>query len=128
MRCSSCCLSDARVWEQEDPSTCGFIRSEEQYETYVRGLDHRSKKAVNLAAVDEGHCFGDENRELKHQLVELKQQLDSAVGELWRLKVQVLEVKDQLCVKKKESVVDNAVVVVVCVGVLFGSVVTNMWK
>ena len=94
----------------------------------MRGLDQRSKKGVNLEAVDEGHCFGDENRELKHQLVELKQQLDSVVGELWRLKVQVLEVKEQLCVKKKESVVDNVVVVVVCVGVLFGSVVTNMWK
>ena len=36
--------------------------------------------------------------------------------------------KEQLGVKKKESVLDNAVVVVVCVGVLVGIVVTNMWK
>ncbi|KAJ1294681.1 hypothetical protein BS78_01G164500 [Paspalum vaginatum] len=47
-------------------------------------------------------------------------------GEMWRLKVQVLEMNQQLSGKKDSAGV--VVVVAVCVGVVLGIVVSNLWK
>ncbi|KAJ1278282.1 hypothetical protein BS78_04G068200 [Paspalum vaginatum] len=116
---------------QGDPTTCGFIRSEAQYAAYISSLEHRRKKGGNLDVVDEMQCYVDEDNVLKqqlcefqHQFVEFKHQFDSVVGEMWRLKVQVLEMNQQLAGKKDRA----GVVVAVCVGVVLGIVVSNLWK
>ncbi|CAN6172315.1 unnamed protein product [Urochloa humidicola] len=115
---------------REDPSTCGFIRSEAQYESYVRGLD--GKQEHNLEAVDEAQWFGDAISELTHQYMELKQemgevkqQLSSALCEIWNMKMQRSEVKEE---KKEAFGMTNSVVLACCIGLVVGMFLTKMLK
>ena len=70
--------------------------------------------------------------ELKEELQELKQTMDSVVADLWKLKVQPVEPKPELDTKKCHIVLDCSVVSRVFfgfVGVLIGAfVVAVMWK
>ncbi|KAJ1272247.1 hypothetical protein BS78_06G187600 [Paspalum vaginatum] len=103
---------------KEDSTTCGFIRSEEQYANYIRTLDARDKvEKVRLEAVDESQGFV----ELKKQVDELKQQFHEVLVELYQLKLRKCEVKP--CV-----VLDKSMLVAICVGVVIGVLVTAMLK
>ncbi|CAO2038332.1 unnamed protein product [Urochloa humidicola] len=108
---------------REDPRTCGFIRSEQQYESYVCGLEKK--------AIVEGQCFGDGNDVVRWQCVELmqetgmlKQQIDFALAEIGNLKMQISELKEE----KKAFVMQVSVALAGCVGVLVGMLVLAMWK
>jgi sensor c-di-GMP phosphodiesterase-like protein len=112
------------MWLQEDPRTCKFIRSQEQYDLWLRGLD--ADKALE-ATGEEGQCFGDGNAEMRMQWFELKQevemmkqQLHGAVMDICNLKMQRREMK--------AFGMDTSVAVALCVGVVIGMLVTAMWK
>ena len=70
--------------------------------------------------------------ELKEELQELKQTVDSVVADLWKLKVQPAKPKPELDMKKCHIVLDCSVVWPVFfgfVGVLISAfVVAVMWK
>ncbi|CAO2038641.1 unnamed protein product [Urochloa humidicola] len=106
-----------------DPSTCGFIRSEQQYEFYVRGLERNQN--------DELEWAGDGNEVLRWQCAELmqatgmlKQQVDMALTEIRSLKNEISAMKEN----KETFVMHVAVAVTRCVGVLIGLFVRAMWK
>ncbi|CAN6341816.1 unnamed protein product [Urochloa humidicola] len=114
---------------REDPSTCGFIRSEQQYESYVRGLDRNGEH--NLEIDGAGQCFGDGISELRQQCAELnqkvgdmKQELDMAIFEIWNLKMQRSEVKEE----NKPFGMTVSVAVATCIGLMVGMFVTAMLK
>lgn len=99
---------------QGDPSTCGFIRSEAEYES-LEAHQRRSEAAA-------GDCCA----QLKQELEELKEKLDSVVAELWKQKSE-----QELESRKMQIVIDSSVVVpllVGLVGVMFGVVVSGMWN
>ncbi|CAO2045201.1 unnamed protein product [Urochloa humidicola] len=50
-----------------DPRMCGFIRSEEEYESYLHGLERKD--------VDEVQCFGDGQDVLRWQCQEMRQEM-----------------------------------------------------
>jgi hypothetical protein len=66
---------------QGDPSTCGYIHSELQFEAL------EAKKVVQAGKDEADHCC----TQLKAELVEVKQTLDSVVAELWKLRMQRVE-------------------------------------
>ena len=70
---------------------------------------------------------GDCCSELKAELQELKQTLDSVVAELWKLKVKPAEPIHEPKPEPKQIVIDYSVFVGF-VGVLIGVVVACMWK
>ncbi|CAO2141812.1 unnamed protein product [Urochloa humidicola] len=110
---------------KEDSRTCGFIRSEEQYVSYVRGLERKDE--------DEVQHFGDGYDVLRWQCFELKQevgmvkqevgmmkqQVDMAAVEICNLKMQICELKEQ----KKAFVMSISTAVAGCVGLLIGLLV-----
>lgn len=63
---------------QDDPRTCKFIRSKDQYESYLRGLDAEHP----LETTGEGLFFWDANTEMVMQLIELKEQVDNIKEQL----------------------------------------------
>ncbi|CAN6294033.1 unnamed protein product [Urochloa humidicola] len=100
-----------------DPRTCGFIRSEEEYESYLHGLESKD--------VDEVQCFREGDDVLRWQCLELrqeigmmKQQLDLALLEIGKLKMQICEVKEQ----KKAFFMNISVALAGCVGLVIGFV------
>ncbi|CAN6272415.1 unnamed protein product [Urochloa humidicola] len=109
-----------------DQTTCGFIRSEAEYEAYVCGIEECQEglkhHLYNLEVLDEADCLG----EMKHQLGEMRQLVDRALGDVWSMKMQICELKQQMCEGKKGFDIGFAVVGVV--GVVFGILVTLMWK
>ena len=70
---------------------------------------------------------GDCCSELKTELQELKQTLDSVVAELWKLKVKPAEPIHEPKPEPKQIVIDYFVFVGF-VGILIGVVVACMWK
>ncbi|CAN6314357.1 unnamed protein product [Urochloa humidicola] len=114
---------------QEDPTTYGFIRSEVQYERYVRGLD--ANQEHNLEILDEGQCFGDGISELRHQYAKLKQeigetkqQLSLTLCEVWNLKMERSEVEEE----NKAFGMTISVAIVACIGLVVGMFFMVMWK
>ncbi|WVZ68429.1 hypothetical protein U9M48_017366 [Paspalum notatum var. saurae] len=104
---------------KDDPTTCGWIRSEQQYV-------HALAKAADEVREEVRH--GDVNSKLKVelsdmklQMEEFKHQFDSAVTEIWKMKVQMAELKHQLSVRH-----DSALVCAICVSLLVGFVVSKM--
>ncbi|CAN6340751.1 unnamed protein product [Urochloa humidicola] len=105
---------------KDDSRTCGFIRSEGQYVSYLRGLKRKDN--------DEGQHFGDGNDALrwhcfelkqevgmmKHEVGMMKQQVDMATVEIGNLKMQICELKDQ----KKALVMSISVAFAGCAGLL----------
>ncbi|CAL4947848.1 unnamed protein product [Urochloa decumbens] len=115
---------------KEDSRTCGFIRSEGQYEFYVRGLEKKDR-GLEKKDEDEGHHFGDGNDvlrwqwfELKQEVGMMKQQVDTAAVEIGNLKMQIYELKEQ----KAAFLMSISVAVAGLVGLLVGLLVRAMWK
>ncbi|KAJ1274475.1 hypothetical protein BS78_05G064400 [Paspalum vaginatum] len=108
---------------QGDPTTCGFIRSEEQYVNYLRTLQARELQAreklgkTSLEAVDESHGAV----ELKQQVDDIKQQLNQVLVELYQLKIQTCEGRTRI-------VLDKSLLSAICVGLVIGMLVTSIWK
>ena len=123
---------NARVWVlwQGDPTTCGFIWSELQYESYLRKLDAQRARwkrdcgEVEAAAAAEESKDGEEidvqSGEVKAQIEQMKLQIDSALGEIAKLQMQMGELKT--------SIMGALVVPVVCVCVGIVLVLTMLWK
>ncbi|CAL4958064.1 unnamed protein product [Urochloa decumbens] len=123
---------------REDSRTCGFIRSEQQYEMYVRGLEKRNAivegQCMETKAIVGGQCIGDGNDgndvvrwqcvELMQETGMLKKQIDMALGEIANLKMQISEMKEE----KKAFVMHVSVALAGFVGLLVGMLVIAMWK
>ena len=86
---------------QVDHTTCGFICSELQIEA-LEAKERRLQTGKETSA----DCYA----ELKEELQELKQTVDSVVADLWKLKVQPAESKPELDTKKCHIVLDCSVV------------------
>ncbi|CAL4955249.1 unnamed protein product [Urochloa decumbens] len=106
-----------------DSRTCGFIRSEEEYESYLHSLERKE--------VDEVQCFGDGHEVLRWQCLELrqdlgmmKQQLDVAVLEISNIQKEISELKEQ----RKAFFMNNPVAVAGCVGLVIGLLMRALWK
>lgn len=107
---------------QGDPTTCGFIRPELEYEA-----PEAKQRRLQIAMEGSVACYA----ELKKELQELKQIVDSIVVDLWKLNVQPAKPKPKVDTRKCQVVLDCSTlspVVVVCVGVLIGVVVAGLWK
>ena len=124
---------NARVWVlwQGDPTTCGFIRSELQYESYLRKLDvQRARWKRDCGEVEAAAAAAEESKdgeeidgqsgEVKAQIEQMKLQIDSALGEIAKLQMQMGELKT--------SIMGALVVPVVCVCVGIVLVLTMLWK
>ena len=120
---------NARVWVlwQGDPTTYGFIRSEIQYESYLRKLDAQrarwKRDCGEVAAAEEskdGEEIDGQSSEVKAQIEQMKLQIDSALGEIAKLQMQMGELKT--------SIMGALVVSVVCVCVGIVLVLTMLWK
>ncbi|CAO2184802.1 unnamed protein product [Urochloa humidicola] len=113
-----------------DSTTCGFIRSEEEYEAFVRAVEEREEGLKHLQHnLDGADCLDEMKHELgemKHQLGEMRQLVDMAVGDVWTLKMQMCDLKQNTCEGKKG--IDIGVAVVGVVGVVFGILMTLLWK
>jgi hypothetical protein len=107
---------------QGDPTTCGYIRPEVP-NVKLEGEEHRLKAKKDVSC----DCCS----ELKAELQELKQTLDSVVVELWTLKVKPAEpISEPIHEPKpgpKHIMIDYSVFVGF-IGVLIGVVVAYMWK
>ena len=88
-----------RFCVQGDHTTCGFICSELQIEA-LEARESRWQTGKETSA----DCYA----ELKEELQELKQTVDSVVVDLWKLKVQ--PTKPELDTKKCHIVLDCSVV------------------
>ena len=66
--------------------------------------------------------------QLKNQHEELKLQFDQALADIWDLKMQICEVKQQLYEGKRIWEMGWSLVPVVCVAALIGMVVTMVLK
>ena len=108
---------------QGDDTTYGFICSELQIEAL-----EAKERWLQTGKETSADCYA----ELKEELQELKQTMDSVVADLWKLKVQPAEPKPELDTKKCHIVLDCSVVSPVFfgfVGVLIGAfVIAVMWK
>ena len=105
---------------QGDPTTCGIIMSEAQYDAFLLNLEqqqNRSKKVSHLSSGEGGHGSVDLILGLKQELNEMKQKLDSVVTDLWVVKTQVQKIKT-----------DYVVIAAVCVGVAIGCLMSKIWK
>ncbi|CAN6275125.1 unnamed protein product [Urochloa humidicola] len=92
-----------------DPTTCAFIRSELQYEALEeKKCRQRADKEAS------GDCYA----ELKEELQELKQTVNSVVDDLWKLKQQPPEAKGVVDTRKCHVVLDGSVLYPVVFGFL----------
>jgi hypothetical protein len=106
---------------QGDPTTCGFIRSELQYEA-----QQEQKWQRRTGKEARGGCYA----ELKEEMQELKQTLHSVVDDLWKLKQQLVEAKG-VDNRKCHVVLDHSMLLSVCfgfLGVLSGVLVARLFK
>ncbi|CAN6287511.1 unnamed protein product [Urochloa humidicola] len=113
---------------KDDSRTCRFFRSEAQYEMYLQALEAEKDR---FEAQDDGHCIGGEKAELRQQYSELKQevgtlkqQVDMALVEIWNLKMQICDLKQE----NKGFVLNKAIAIAVCTGLVIGVLVTKMLK
>lgn len=105
---------------QGDPTTCGIIMSEDQYDAFLRNPEQHkigSKKVIHFSSGEGGHGSVDPILDLKQELDEMKQKFDSAVNDLWEVKVQVQKMK-----------MDYVLIAAVCVGVAIGCLMSKLWK
>ena len=106
-----------KVWFhrlQDDPTTCGIIMSEKQYEDVVRNPEQHPiwwKKAILPSCA---HGSVDPILEFKEDFDKIKAKLDNAVNDVTKLKVQV------------EILKDYAIIVAVCVGVVIGCILSTI--
>ncbi|KAG2577090.1 hypothetical protein PVAP13_6NG080500 [Panicum virgatum] len=100
-----------------DPTTCGIIMSEAQYEAWLRKPEQQQQiqSKMYLCSGEGGHESIDHILDLKEELNEVKQKLDSVVADLWVVKVQVQKMK-----------MDYVVVAAVCVGVAIGCLMSKL--
>jgi len=66
--------------------------------------------------------------ELKPQFEEMKLQFDRALADIWNLKMQIWEVNQQLSEGKKTWYMRVSALLVACVGVVIGLLLTMLWK
>ena len=90
-----------RFCVQGNHTTCGFICSK----LHIEGLEARERR-WQTGKETSADCYA----ELKEELQELKQTVDSVVADLWKLKVQPAEAKPELDTKKCHIVLDCSVV------------------
>ena len=96
---------------QEDPTTCGYIRSDRQYEMDLH-------KKCNKDEADLKQQVGEikqEVGEMKQQLSQMKAEIKFALGQIWEM-------------KKHKSVDMNTIVMALAVGLVLGILVTVMLK
>jgi hypothetical protein len=108
---------------QGDPTTCGFIRSELQFEA----LEEKKRQLQQTGKEASGDCYA----ELKESLEELKQKVDSVVDDLWKMKQQSAEAKGVVDTRKCHVVFDCSVLSPVAfgfIGVLVGVLVALLLK
>ena len=107
-------------WLQDDPTTCGIIMSEKQYEDVLRNPEQHPiwwKKAILPSCADGGHGPVDPILEFKEDFDKIKAKLDNAVNDVSKLKVQVEILKK-----------DYVIIAAVCVGVVIGCILSTIWK
>lgn len=107
-------------WLQDDPTTCGIILSEKQYEAVLRNPEQHpiwSKKAILPSCADGVHGSVDPILEFKEDFIKLKAKLDGAVNDISKLKLQVEILKK-----------DYVIIAAVCVGVVIGCILSTIWK
>jgi hypothetical protein len=112
---------------QGDPSTCGFIQSEEQYEVWV-AKRCQELQAGNVDPTAVMPMSGEGLADLRHEVKQLKQIVDSVVGEVWNLKMQKGVPMQEPENRKWQIVVDFLVVATLVVGVLIGVFCALIWK
>ena len=104
---------------QGDPTTCGIIMSKAQYDAFLSNLEqqqqNRSKKVSHLSSEEGGHGSVDLILDLKLELNEMKQKLDSVVTDLSVVKAQVQKIK-----------MDYVVIAAVCVGVAISCLMSKL--
>ena len=96
---------------QEDPTTCGYIRSDRQYEMDLH-------KKCNKDEADLKQQVGEmkqEVGEMKHQLSHMRAEIEFALHQIWEM-------------KKHKSVDMNAIVMALAVGLVLVILVTVMLK
>ena len=112
-----------KVWFhrlQDDPTTCGIIMSEKQYEDVLCNPEQHPiwwKKAILPSCADGGHGSVDPILEFKEDFDKIKAKLDNAVNDVSKLKVQVEILKK-----------DYVIIAAVCVGVVIGCILSTIWK
>lgn len=117
-----------------DPTTCGFIHSEVEYEAAKAHGRRVQMRDVGCLSLVSGEAYAG----LKEELDEIHQIVDSLVCDVLALKVQLgepkvalVEPKQELETKKLHIVIDSAPLVpllVGFVGVVLGVIVAIMWK
>jgi hypothetical protein len=103
---------------QGDPTTCGYIRLE-VVKVKLEAQEQRLKAKKEAS----GECCS----EMKEELQELKQTVDSVVAELWQLKMKFAEPIHEPKPAAKQIVIDYSVFVGI-VGVVIGVVLACLWK
>lgn len=105
---------------QGDDTTCGYIRSEAQYEVWAAQERSRQEAAAVIESSVEGLA------DLRHELNQVKQRLDSVVTEVWEFRNQ--QCKKEPGNRKWQVVVDFSFVATMLVGVLIGVLASLFWK
>jgi hypothetical protein len=96
----------------------------------VRSEAEKQGKQIQMQVALHG---GDDIADLKQQMTEVKQRLDSVVDDVWQLKMrtpvsQISDPKPESSNRKLQIVLDVSVLVGVLVGVLLGVVVAHVLK
>ena len=73
---------------QDDPTTCRFIRSEEQHAVWaVKQCQELAEAATIVAPPKLMRMYGEGDADLRHEVNTLKQMVDSLVVEVWNMKM-----------------------------------------
>jgi hypothetical protein len=112
--------------QQGDPTTCGRIWAEKQYESYVRSEAQKQGKQVALHVQDD-------IANLKQKMTEVNQRLNSVVNDVRNLKMQtpvsqISDPKPESSNRKLQIVLDVSVLVSVLISVLLGVVIAQLLK
>jgi ribosomal protein L9 len=97
---------------QEDPTACGYIKSERYYEKDLHNKKFNKDEADLKQQVGETK---QEVGEMKHQLSQMRAEIEFALHQIWDM-------------KKHKSVDMNAIVMALAVGLVLGMLVTVMLK
>ncbi|KAJ1288073.1 hypothetical protein BS78_02G061200 [Paspalum vaginatum] len=110
---------------RDDPTTCGFIRSEKQYAAFLRNLEAKEEGIGRFKVAEHGLKEEQGYGNLKDAIEALKRMVEMHSLEISTLKMQMLEDKEG---GQKTVLVDNTVLFSLCIGIVIGILVTVMLK